>query len=80
MRTKSIEYAFPQNVASLATATRYDFGAITIYIPETASRTFRSVIVEVTCMDNVTVAASMTANLIGIKLGAVAFDDDAIAV
>jgi hypothetical protein len=48
---------------------------MTLYIPETASRTFRSVIVEVTTMDNITVAASMTANLIGIKLGAVAFDD-----
>ena len=75
VRTKTIEYAFTQYVTSLASATRYDFGAITIYIPETTSRNFRSVVVEVTCMDNVTIAASMTANLLGIKLGAVAFTD-----
>ena len=80
LRTKTVEYAFAQYVTSLASATRYDFDAMTIYIPETASRTFRSVIVEVTCMDNVTTATSMTANLIGIKLGAVAFDDQSHTV
>jgi hypothetical protein len=80
LRTKSVEYAFLQYVTSLASATRYDFDAMTIYIPETASRTFRSVILEVTCMDNVTTATSMTANLIGIKLGAVAFDDQSHTV
>ncbi|MCJ7631160.1 hypothetical protein MUP77_01985 [Candidatus Bathyarchaeota archaeon] len=80
LRTKTVEFAFLQYVTSLATATRYDFGAITLYIPEVNSRTFRSVIVEVTCMDNVTTTTSMTANLIGIKLGAVAFDDQSHTV
>ena len=80
LRTNTIEYAFTQYETSLATATRYDFGAITIYIPETTSRTFLSVFVEVTCLDNVTVAASITANLVGIKLGAVAFNDDSTTV
>lgn len=75
LRTKTIEYVFPQYTTALASATRYDFAAITLYIPETTSRTFHSVIVEVTCLDTVATATSMTANLIGIKLGVVAFDD-----
>jgi len=55
LRTKTIEYAFQsRNGAALAAATRYDFGAITLYIPETTSRTFRSVIVKVFCRDAVT--------------------------
>lgn len=80
IRSNCIETAFTQNNGPLATATRYDFTAITVYIPENSSRVFRSVIVEITCMDNVTVATSMTASLIGIKLGAVAFDDSSITV
>jgi hypothetical protein len=75
VRQKTIEYAFPTYTSSLATATRYDFSAITVYIPETTSRTFRSVIVEVYAQDNVTTAASITANLVGIKLGSTAFTD-----
>jgi hypothetical protein len=80
MRAKTIEYAFLQYLVSLASATRYDFDPITLYIPETASRLFRSVIIEVTCMDDVTTATSMTANLLGIKLGSVAFDDNSNTV
>ena len=80
IRSKSIEYVFPQYTTVLASATRYDFGVMTLYIPETASRVFRSVIIEVTCMDTVTIATSMTANLIGIKLGAVAFEDNSNTV
>ena len=75
LRTKTIEYAFPTNEAALALATRFDFAAITLYIPETASRTFRSVILEVYARDGATAAASMTSYVMGIKLGAVAFDN-----
>jgi len=80
VRQKTIEYAFPTYTSSLASATRYDFTAITVYIPETTSKVFRSVIVEVYAQDNVTSAASLTANLVGIKLGAVAFSDNAETV
>jgi hypothetical protein len=76
VRQKTIEYAFPTYTSSLASATRYDFTAITVYIPETTSKVFRSVIVEVYAQDNVTTAASLTANIVGIKLGAVAFSDN----
>jgi hypothetical protein len=75
VRQKTIEYAFPTYGTSLASATRYDFSAITVYIPETTSRTFRSVIVEVYAQDNVTTAASLTVNMVGIKLGSTAFTD-----
>lgn len=75
LRTKTIEYAFPTDASTLAAATRRDLSAITLYIPETNSRTFRSVSVEVTVAGAATTAASMTSWLIGIKLGAVAFDD-----
>jgi hypothetical protein len=75
LRTKTIEYAFPTDISTLAAATRRDLSAITLYIPETTSRTFRSVSVEVNVRDGSTTAASMTNWLIGIKLGAVAFND-----
>lgn len=78
VHTKTIEYAFQSRNTVLASATRYDFGAITLYIPETTSRVFRSVRLQVFCRDTVTTATSLTAGLIGIKLGAVAFDDLAI--
>lgn len=70
-----LEYCFTQNVAGLAAATRFDFTAITLQVDETASRTFRSAIVEVTCIDNAATAASLTSVLIGCKLGAAAFSD-----
>jgi len=74
LRTKTIEYAFPTDETLRATGTRVDYAAITLDIPENTSRTFRSVIVQVTAREAATVA-SVTAVLIGIKLGAVAFND-----
>jgi hypothetical protein len=75
VREKTIEYGFPTYGPSVASGTRYDFSAITLYIPETTSRVFRSVIIEVYAEDNVTTAASITANLVGIKLGSTSFTD-----
>lgn len=75
LRTKTIEFAFPYATASVASATARDFTSITVYIPESTSRTFRSVILEMTYYDNVTTAASQTAVLQGISLAAVARSD-----
>lgn len=75
VRCKTIEYVFPTKNTSLASATRFDFTAITLYIPETSNRTFRSVRVQVFCRDTVTTATSMTSPVVGIKLGAAAFSD-----
>jgi hypothetical protein len=81
IRQKTVEFPFVTNTASLATnttlgtATRHDFAAITVYLPEATSRTFRSVVVQVTIRDVFTTITDVTAWRIGIKLGAVAFSD-----
>lgn len=74
-RSKTVEYVFPMDTATLATATRRDQAAITIYIPENASRTFRSARIRVSYRDTATAATSLTSPLIGVKLGAAAFSD-----
>lgn len=82
LRTKTIEYAFDTRLTTLATgttlaaATRHDFTAITVYIPETTDRTFRSVVVVVTARDAATTTARRIDGCrIGMKLGAAAFTD-----
>ncbi len=74
IRTKTIEYAFPLSIAAVATAVARDFTTITVSIPETTSRTFRSVHLEMSCVDNVATAANVTAVLMGIQLNAIAID------
>lgn len=74
IRTKTIEYAFPLSIAAVATAVARDFTTITVAIPETTSRTFRSVHLEMSCVDNVATAANVTAVLMGIQLNAIAID------
>ena len=74
-RTKTIEFAFPYATASVATAVARDFTSTTLYIPESTGRVFRSVIVEVSGVDNVTTAASISAVLIGVSLAAVGRSD-----
>lgn len=74
IRTKTVEYAFPASFAAVATAVARDFTTITVAIPETTSRTFKSVHLEVSCVDNAATAASVTAVLMGIQLNAIAID------
>jgi hypothetical protein len=75
MRTKTVAYPFDTLTTGLAATTRHEFAAITITLPETVRRTFKSVAVEITARDDSATAVSMTAWLIGIKLGAAAFTD-----
>lgn len=76
LRTKTIEYAFPTNTTQLATNTRFDFTAITLAISETTSRTFLNVYVQIDHQCNDAVGGNnVTSRTIGIKLGAVAFND-----
>lgn len=73
LRVKTVEYAFEPSIASVATAVARNFTQLAaLYIPETTSRTFRSVILEVGCVDNVAATASVTAVLMGVALGGVA--------
>jgi len=78
IRTKTVEYAFDGSRTTLATATRYEFQTMSIYLPETASRTFRSVMIEVNYRDNQTTALSQTAALIGIKLQTASFSNQTV--
>lgn len=80
-RTKTIEYAFDFATASVASATARDFTQLAaVAIPETSSRTFRSVTLECSAVDNGTAAASNTAVLIGIALGGVGRSDVTVTV
>jgi hypothetical protein len=74
LRTKTIEYAFPLQTDVDTSGTARDFAQITIYIPE-SSPTFRSVVLENTAYTTGGTAASVTAVLQGIALGAVARND-----
>lgn len=75
LMSNTIEFVFTPQTANVPNNTRNDFAAITLDIPETTSRTFTSVILEVTARETDGVAQSLTAWLLGIKLGAVAFSD-----
>lgn len=78
---KTIRYFFTTRTTDLATnttlgtATRHDFSAITLDIPENTSRTFQSVILKISYRDHFTVANEVTGVRMGIKLGATAFAD-----
>lgn len=76
LRTKTVEYAFTSRTTTLAPATRFDFTQITLYIPETSSRTFRSVSIVHSARDNEAASGAFISSfMMGIKLGAVAFND-----
>lgn len=79
-RIKTVEYAFGSRNTNLALNTRYDATAITVYLPETTSRTFRSVRLQVFVRDNVTTAVNLGTTTVGIKLGAAAFDNANLSV
>lgn len=67
-RTKTVEFAFQVNIASLAANTKRTFTGNTIYLPE-SSITFRSVTLVATWADDATAASSPTNWIMGIKLG-----------
>ncbi len=81
-RVKTVEYAFDTRLTNLATnttlgtSTRHDFSAITIYIPETSGfRVFRSVTVEYSWRDAVTLGVNFSGWRLGVKLGSTPFQD-----
>lgn len=59
LRTKTVEYAFSAAITSVNSGSARNFSSITVYIPENTTRTFKSVWVEFSCLDNGT-AASLT--------------------
>lgn len=76
IRTRTITVAFGADTASVAAGVRRDFSAKTVYIPETASRTFKSVEIMVVMRDDETTSGKYISSvLIGAKLGSASFDD-----
>lgn len=75
LRLKTIEYPFPTHESQVASGIRHEFGALTVHIPESGSRTFRSVTLEVSYRSSEVAAAAVTARLLGIKLGGAGFSD-----
>ena len=73
---KTIEYVMVENEASLATNTLLAFTQLTINIPETTNRTFKSVFLEISCNDNDSASANLTNFTINQKVGAGAKSTD----
>ncbi len=81
LRTKTVRYALETRVLSItadttfAASTRYDSAATTLYLPETTSRTIRSVAMVVSFNWEAAIASNLTGVRLGIKLGAASVSD-----
>jgi hypothetical protein len=81
LRTKTVRYALETRVLSItadttfAASTRFNSAATTIHLPETTSRTIRSVAMVVSFNWEAAIASNLTGVRLGIKLGAVAVSD-----
>lgn len=72
-RLKTVKYAFPV-LASLTNNTLTNLTQITIYLPETGTKTFRSVVATLTCDDIVTATGgTVTTKTMNLRLGAAAY-------
>lgn len=72
-RLKTVHYAFP-TLASLTNNTLTTLTQITIFLPETGTKTFRSVVAHVTFDDIITnTGGSLTTKTLDFRLGAAAF-------
>ena len=72
-RLKTVHYAFP-TLASLTNNTLTNLTQITIYLPETGTKTFRSVVAHVTFDDIITnTGGSLTTKTLNFRLGAAAY-------
>ena len=75
IRTKTVEYVHDCTTTSVTSNTRSTFSSITLTLPETGTRTFLSVMLEVHARGNNTVLASVTQSTLGIVLGAASTND-----
>ena len=72
-RLKTVHYAFP-TLASLTNNTLTNLTQITIYLPETGTKTFRSVVAHVTFDDIITATGgTLTTKTLNFRLGAAAY-------
>lgn len=72
-RLKTVKYSFP-TLASLTNNTLTNMTQITINLPETGTKTFRSVVAHVTMDDIITATGgTITTKTLGLRLGAAAY-------
>ena len=72
-RLKTVKYAFPA-LASATNNTLTTLTQITVYLPETGTKTFRSVVATVTCDDIVTATGgTVTTKTLNLRLGGAAY-------
>lgn len=72
-RLKTVQYAFP-TLASLANNTLTTLTQITLYLPETGTKTFRKVVAKVSCDDIITATGGALNNrTTNLRLGAAAY-------
>ena len=72
-RLKTVQYAFPA-LASLANNTLTNLTQITVYLPESGTKTFRSVVARVSMDDIVTATGgTVTTKTVNLRLGAAAY-------
>lgn len=72
-RLKTVKYAFPA-LASLVNNTLTTLTQITVYLPETGTKTFRSVVATLTCDDIVTATGgTVTTKTMNLRLGAAGY-------
>lgn len=72
-RLKTVKYAFPA-IASVTNNTLTTATQITVYLPETGTKTFRSVVATVTCDDIVTATGgTVTTKTLNLRLGGAAY-------
>ena len=73
-RLKTVQYAFPA-LASSVNNTLTNVAQITITLPETGTKTFRSVVAHLTCHDIITATGgTMTTKTRALRLGAAAYN------
>lgn len=72
-RLKTVKYAFPA-LAALTNNTLTTLTQITLYLPETGTKTFRSVVAHVTMNDIITATGgSLTTKTLNLRVGAAAY-------
>lgn len=72
-RLKTVQYAFPAQ-ASVTNNTLTTLTQITVYLPETGTKTFRSVVARITCDDIITATGgTLTTKTFNLRLGAAAY-------
>jgi len=72
-RLKTVQFAFPV-LAALTNNTLTNLTQITVYLPETGTKTFRSVVAHVTMMDIITATGgNLTTKTLAISLGGAAY-------